>query len=84
MVGGYKMVSFGNVNIASEGGATIDGIYEAFENNYNKPLMIGDVTIDNVEKPNVYIDYTIADSNYTFSAYGKTFTVANDNKVTIA
>lgn len=84
MKGGYKIVDFKDVNITTDNGAVITGIYNGFENNHRKAVLISGVTIDGVEKPDCFIDCEIDDGNYTFSAYGKTFTVTAENNVTFA
>lgn len=83
-VGGYKIVDLKNTNVTSADGATISGVYEALENNYRKTVMLSGIVIDGVEYADVYVAPTVADSNYTFTAYGKTFTVTNADKITIA
>lgn len=82
--GGYKIVDFRDVNIETENGAVITGIYDGLENNHRKAVMISGVVIDGVEKPNCFVDCEITDGSYTFKAYGKTFTVTAEDKVSIA
>lgn len=81
--GGYHIVDFKDVNITSESGATIAGIYEEIEGSYRKVILVSGVTIDNVEYRDTFVDVTSGENNYTFTAYGKTFTVTNEEKVTI-
>lgn len=82
--GGYKIVDFKDVNITSDGGATITGIYEEIEGSYRKAVLVSGVTIDGVEYRDTFVDVSHSENNYSFSAYGKTFTIGNDEKVTIA
>lgn len=82
--GGYHIVDFKDVNITTETGATITGIYEEIEGAYRKAILVSGVTIDGVEYRDTFVDPTSSDNNFTFSAYGKTITVTNENKVTIA
>lgn len=82
--GGYHIVDFKDVNITSENGATIAGIYEEIEGSYRKAILVSGVTIDGVEKRDTFVDPSNSDNAYTFSAYGKTFTIKNDETVTIA
>lgn len=82
--GGYKIVDFEDINITTENGATVVGVYESIESSHRKAILISGVTIDGVEKPDCFISCDISDGNYTFSAYGKTFTVSNADKITIA
>jgi hypothetical protein len=82
--GGYKIIDFRDANILTDGGATVTGIYEEIEKRHRKAIMISGITIDNVEKPDCFVDCEVSGSNYTFTAYGKTFTITNADKVTIA
>lgn len=82
--GGYIIIDFNDVNITSAEGATIEGVYTAIENSYRKAILISGVTIDGVEKRDCFVCPEITDSNYTFTAYGKTFTITSENKVAIA
>lgn len=79
--GGYHIVDFKDVNITTADGATIDGIYEEIEGSNRKAVLISGVTIDSVEHRDLFVDPTASDNSFTFSAYGKTFTVTNENKV---
>lgn len=83
MNGGYQTISFHNVNITTGEATTIAGIYESIEGSHRKALMIGDVIIDNVEKRSCYVDCTAGDNSFTFSAYGKNFTITNEDSVTV-
>lgn len=82
--GGYKIIDFKDINIVTGTGATVTGIYESIEESHRKAILISGITIDGIEKPDCFVDCEIADSNYTFTAYGKTFTVTNADLVTFA
>lgn len=82
-MGGYKIINLNNINITADG-ATVTGVYESLENNYRKALLLSGVVIENVEYADCYIMATVSDSNFTFIAYGKTFTVDNTDKITVA
>ena len=81
--GGYQIIDLGDVNITSTG-ATVPGIHKAIESSYRKAILISGVTLNGVEQRDCFVDCTKASGNYTFSAYGKTFTVSAEDKVTIA
>lgn len=81
--GGYKIIDLKDTAIA-EGGIVILGIHAALENNYRKPLILSGIVIDGVEKPDCAIVPTEDSGNFTFTAYGKTYTVDAQDKVTIA
>lgn len=82
--GGYKIIDFQDINIDTTNGATVIGIYDNIENNHRKAIMISGITIDNVQKNDCFVDCSVSDSSYVFTAYGKTFTITNEDKVTIA
>lgn len=82
--GGYHIVDFKDINIDTTNGAVITGIYESFEDNPRKAIMVSGVTIDNVQKNDCFVDCEVNDGSFVFTAYGKTFTVSNEDKVTIA
>lgn len=82
--GGYHIVDFKDTNITTDAGATVVGIYEELEGSYRKAILVSGVTIDGVEQRDTWVDPTHGDGNYTFTAYGKTFTVKSDETVTIA
>ena len=83
--GGYLIIDFGDVNITSTG-VTVPGIHQMIESSYRhrKAILISGVTLNGVEQRDCFVDCTNASGNYTFSAYGKTFTISAEDKVTIA
>lgn len=81
--GGYKIIDFHDVNITTGTGVTVIGVYESIEKSHRKAIMLSGVTIDNVEKPDCFVDCEVTDSNYTFTAYGKTWTITNADEVTV-
>lgn len=81
--GGYKIIDFKDVNITTGEGITVTGIYESIESSHRKAIMLSGVTIDNVEKPDCFVDCEVQDSNYQFTAYGKTWVITNEDLVTV-
>lgn len=84
MNGGYKIVDFKDVNITSADGATLVGIYEEFEGSSRKAILVSGVTIDGAAQRDTFVDPTVNAGSYTFTAYGKTFTITNEEKINIA
>ena len=82
--GGYKIINFKDVNILTSGGATVPGIYDDIKKSNRKAIMVSGVTIDGVKNPDCFVDCEVSGSDYKFSAYGKTFTITSENKVTFA
>lgn len=79
--GGYKIIDLQDVSISTEA-VTIDGIYEAIENSYSKPLLLSGIVLDNVEKNDTYVTVTVSDTNYVITVYGYTITITNTDSVT--
>lgn len=82
--GGYHILDFKDVNITTESGATIVGIYESIEGSYRKAILVSGITIDGVEYRDTFVDAVAGANNFSFTAHGKTFTIDNADKVTIA
>lgn len=83
MKGGYQIIDFMDVNLTATG-VTIPGIYEEIEGTHRKAILVEGITIEKVEKRNCFVDCEVSGDNFTFTAYGKTFTIGQDDKVTIA
>lgn len=82
--GGYKIINFNDVNIVTGVGATVPGIYDDIKKSHRKAIMVSGITIDAVKKPDCFVDCEVSGNDYKFSAYGKTFTITSENKVTLA
>ena len=83
--GGYKIIDFKDTPFVT-GGATmmIEGIYDTVEASYRKPLLLSGLTIDGIERNDVYATPTLSGSNYVFTAYGKTITITDTDAVSVA
>lgn len=84
MRGGYKLISLENKNIVTGSTATIDDIYERIENSNRKPLVLTGIVIDGVEYNDCGICPVLNGTSYTFTAWGKTYTVTDADKVSFA
>lgn len=83
--GGYRIIDLQNKLITASTQTTIRGIYSALADFYNKPLLLSGANVDNVMYPDVWIDAILNGSNqYTFTAHNRTFTVTNDDKVSVS
>lgn len=82
--GGYKIIDFQDNNLTTETPVVITGIYDSLENNNRKAIMVSGITIDGVHKNDCFVDCSVDNSSYTFTAYGKTFTITNEDSVSIA
>lgn len=82
--GGYVIIDFKDINITSETGVTVVGIFNDIESSGRKAILVSGVTLDGVEQRDVFVEPIVNSGNYTFTAYGHTFTVTHDDGVTIA
>lgn len=83
--GGYKIIDFKDTPLTTGGEATtIAGIYGSIEGSYRKPLLLSGLTIDGIERNDVYAPATVSGSNFVFTAYGKTITITGADAVTVA
>lgn len=81
--GGYKIIDLKD-NSLSNDAVTIEGIYEAIEGSYRKPLLLSGVNIGGTEKPDVFVEANVSGSDYTIVAYGGTLTITDEDSVTYA
>lgn len=82
--GGYKIIDLKDVNlITDEAAVKIDGIYEAIEGNYRKPLLVSGLTIDGVEKADFFAIATISDSSFEIKYDTKKITISDADEVII-
>lgn len=80
--GGYKIIDFKDRNLTNGVNVTIDGIYDKIENNHRKAYLLSGLTIENVEKPDVFRDVSVADNTYTFAdVYGQNLVVTSSDVV---
>lgn len=84
MNGGYKILDFKDQNITAAEGGTVAGIFEEIEASHRKAILVSGVTIDGVEQRDTFVDPVVNAGSYTFTAYGKTFTITSEDKITIA
>lgn len=84
MNGGYKILDFKDQNITAADGGTVVGIFEEIEASHRKAILVSGVTIDGVEQRDTFVDPVVNAGSYTFTAYGKTFTITSEDKITIA
>lgn len=84
--GGYKIIDLkdNDLKTSETNGITIDGLYEAIENSYRKPLLLSGLVIEGVEKNDVFVNPSVSGGDYTLETYGYTITVTSDDNVKIS
>lgn len=81
--GGYKIIDFKDTPFETGGATMIEGIYDTVEASYRKPLLLSGLTIDGIERNDVYATPSLSGSNYVFTAYGKTITITDTDAVSV-
>lgn len=83
MRGGYKIINLKDKLLMVGTQASIKGVYNSIESNYRKALLLTGITIDSVEKPDVFITLSHNGNKYTGLLYGYTLEINSDDKVEI-
>lgn len=82
--GGYKIIDLKDTPFTAGGAAMmIDGIYDAIEASYRKPLMLAGLNVGGVECGAAFVVPTLVESAYTFTVYGYVITVQDTDAVTV-
>lgn len=82
--GGYHVLDFKDKNVTATSAVTIPGIYESIKDSYRKAILASGITLDEVEQRDTFVDPVHSDNGYTFTAYGRAFTVKNDDTVSVS
>lgn len=82
MTGGYNIIDLGYTNFTTTKSATVPGIYEKIKG-ARKAILIEHFSIGGAACRPCFPEITVSGSNFTFDVYGKTFTVSNNDSVTI-
>ena len=83
MTGGYKIIDLGYTNFTTTKSVTVPGIYERIKS-ARKAILFEHFSIGGTDCLPCSPEITVSGTSFTFDAYGKTFTVANNDSVTVA
>lgn len=83
MKGGYQIIDFGDANITADAGITVTDIYNTIEGSHRKAIQVTGITLDGVEQRDCFVDCRAGANSFTFEAYGRTFTISNEDAVTV-
>lgn len=83
MTGGYKIIDLGYMNFTTAKAVTVPGIYERIRSS-RKSIMLEHFSIGGTDCRPCFPEITVSGTSFTFDAYGKTFTVANNDSVTVS
>ena len=83
MTGGYKIIDLGYTNFTTTKSVTVPGIYEKIKS-ARKAILLEHFLIGGTWCRPCFPEITVSGTSFTFDVYGKTFTVANNDSVTVA
>ena len=83
MTGGYNIIDLGYTNFTTTKSVTVPGIYEKIKS-ARKAILLEHFSIGGTDCCPCFPEITVSGTNFTFDVYGKTFTVANTDSVTVA
>lgn len=81
-IGGYQIINLKGKNLTTDVGMVYDGLYELIEGT-RKPILLSGIQIDDTEYQDVFPEVSVNGSNIELRAYGKVFTVQDNNVVTV-
>lgn len=82
-MGGYQIIEFKNGNFTLGTGRVYSGVYDKIEGT-RKPIYVSGIQIAGVEYHNCYVDFTVNESSYEGTIYGKKIVVTDKDVVTIS
>lgn len=91
--GGYKLIDLKDSKLTVKGdgatvkgnGVTVKGVYNSIKNSYNKLLILTGINIDDVERNDIFIDFTFNDDNYVANiSPTEKITITKADLVTVA
>ena len=83
MTGGYKIIDLGYTNFTTTKPVAVPGIYEKIKS-ARKAILLEHFSIGGAGCRPCFPEIAVSGTSFKFDAYGKTFTVANDDSVTVA
>lgn len=81
--GGYQIINLKNTNFTIGTAMMIDGIHNAIEASYRKPLLLSGLVVANVEYPDVYVEATVDSSAYIIKTAKFSIKVESTDAVTV-
>ena len=81
--GGYQIVDLGGKNFTLGTGIVVNGTYDKIKGT-RKPIYVSGIVIAGTEYHDTYVDFTVNQTNFEGTIYGKKIVVKNDDTVTIS
>lgn len=80
--GGYQLIDLEKNDLSSS--FTLEGLYQTITLSNNKSLLVTGIVISGVKKNDVYTTAEKSGDDFTFTIYGKTLTIDDEDAVTVA
>lgn len=80
--GGYQLIDLEKNDLSSS--FTLEGLYNTITLSNNKSLLVTGIVISGTKKNDVYTTVEKSGDDYTFTIYGKTLTISDEDTVTIS
>lgn len=80
--GGYQIIDLKNVQLTSGTGATFKGVYEQIEGT-RKAILVSGLNVGGTEYHDTFVDFTVSNTTFTGTIYGKTITITDEDLVTV-
>jgi len=82
MTGGYTIIDLGHTDFTTAAPVTVPGLYSKIEGS-KKVILLEHFSVGGTDCRPIYPEIAVSGSNFTFDAYGHTFTVSDADAVTI-
>ncbi len=81
--GGYQIIDLKDVNLTLGTGATFKGVYNQIEGT-RKAILVSGLNIGGTEYHDTFVDFTVSNTSFTGTIYGKTITITDEDLVTVS
>ena len=78
--GGYQIVDLGGKSFTLGTGIVVDGTYDKIKGT-RKPIYVSGIVIAGTEYHDTYVDFTVNQTNFEGTIYGKKIIVQNNDTV---
>ncbi len=81
--GGYQIIDLKDVKLTLGTGATFKGVYNQIEGT-RKAILVSGLNIGGTEYHDTFVDFTVSNTSFTGTIYGKTITITDEDLVTVS
>lgn len=84
MKGGYKIIDLRSTPFIVGGATmTLEGIYDAIEARYGKPILLEGLNVAGIEYGGTWVNPELSGSNYVIKAYNFTITITDTDSISV-